>query len=245
MRIHKVDDYRTLSLLAAEQVVQVIQEKPDAVLGLSTGDTPLGMYQELIRLHREEGLDFSRVRTFNLDEYVGLSPDHPQSYHFYMHTHFFRHVNIAPENIHIPCGNVQDYQSECEAYEQAIEQAGGIDLQVLGIGANGHIGFNEPGSDSNCCTRLVHLTETTRRDNSRFFESLDEVPKMAVTLGIKTIVTYSKAILLLASGQKKAEAIHRMVDEEINPDVPASYLRNHADVTVIVDREAGQKIEGL
>ncbi len=243
MRIHKVDDKRALSLLAAERVVQVLQEKPDAVLGLSTGETPLGMYQELIRLHKEEGLDFSHVRTFNLDEYVGLPPDHPQSYHYYMHHHFFRHINIAPENIHIPNGNVQDFESESAAYEEAIKQVGGIDLQILGIGTNGHIGFNEPGSDPTSSTRVVSLTERTRRDNSRFFPTFDEMPTHAVTLGIQTILRYSKSILLLANGEKKAEAIYRMVNGEITPEMPASYLRTHPDVTVIVDQEAGKKIK--
>ncbi|NNV03029.1 glucosamine-6-phosphate deaminase [Brevibacillus sp. MCWH] len=237
MKLLIAENYESLSKAAAHIVAQVVTAKPTAVLGLATGSTPIGMYRELARLHREEGVDFSRVTTFNLDEYVGLPPHHPQSYHTFMQEHFFRHVNIPLEQTNIPRGDAPDLQAECRRYEAAIAAAGGIDLQVLGIGGNGHIGFNEPGSDAETTTRIVELAQSTIKANARFFESIDEVPTKAVSMGIKTILA-AKRIMLLASGEAKADAVRRMLEGEKTPDVPASLLQLHSDVTVIADKEA-------
>ncbi|MDA5109185.1 glucosamine-6-phosphate deaminase [Brevibacillus thermoruber] len=237
MKLLIAENYEALSKEAARVVAQVVAAKPTAVLGLATGSTPIGMYRELARLHREEGVDFSRVMTFNLDEYVGLPPHHPQSYRTFMQEHFFRHVNIPLEQTNIPRGDAPDLQAECRRYEEAIAAAGGIDIQVLGIGRNGHIGFNEPGSDAETTTRVVKLAQSTIKANARFFDSIDEVPTKAVSMGIKTILA-AKRILLLASGEAKAEAVRRMLEGERTPDVPASLLQLHPDVTVIVDKDA-------
>lgn len=241
MRWLIVEDYEALSGEAAELVAREVREKPDAVLGLATGSTPVGMYQELIRQHQAGNLDFSRITTFNLDEYVGLSATHPQSYRVFMHETFFQHVNVQPERIHIPCGDAADLDEECDRYERAIQAAGGIDLQILGIGGNGHIGFNEPGSPVSSRTRVVDLAQRTITDNARFFASIEEVPTKAVTMGIQTILE-AKKIVLLACGASKAEAMQRMLEGEITPDVPASLLREHPDVTVIMDRQAAARL---
>ncbi|MEJ8543725.1 glucosamine-6-phosphate deaminase [Brevibacillus borstelensis] len=236
-----VQNYEELSAEAARLVAEQVKAKPDSVLGLATGSTPVGMYKELARLHRIENLDLSRIMTFNLDEYVGLSADHPQSYHVYMRDNFFRHVNLLPEHTHIPSGDASDLTMECTRYEQAIKDAGGIDVQILGIGGNGHIGFNEPGSEADSRTRVVQLAQRTIEDNARFFSSIEEVPKAAVSMGIQTILDARK-IVLLASGQSKAEAVHRMLEEEPTPDVPASLLQRHPDVVVIMDRPAASRL---
>ncbi|MCD6235654.1 MAG: glucosamine-6-phosphate deaminase [Thaumarchaeota archaeon] len=243
MKVVITKDYWEMSRLAARIIADVIRSKPNIVLGLATGGTPEGCYRELVRMHKEEGLDFSQVITFNLDEYVGLPLDHPQSYHHYMDVHLFNHVNIKRENIHIPDGTAEDLEKHCREYEEAIKKAGGIDLQLLGIGRNGHIGFNEPGSPFNSRTRVVKLTETTRRDNARFFGSLDEVPTHAITMGLATIMEARK-ILLLASGLNKAEAVAKAVEGPKTPDVPASILQDHPDCTFIIDREAASKLKG-
>jgi glucosamine-6-phosphate deaminase len=237
MKLLIAENYEALSKAAARIVAQVVEAKPTAVLGLATGSTPVGMYEELARMHREAGVDFSRVTTFNLDEYVGLPPHHPQSYRTFMQEHFFRHVNIPLEQTNIPRGDAPDLQAECRRYEEAIAAAGGIDIQVLGIGSNGHIGFNEPGSDAETTTRVVKLAKSTIEANARFFDSIDEVPTKAVSMGIKTILA-AKRIILLASGEAKAEAVRRMLEGEMTHDVPASLLQLHPDVTVIVDKEA-------
>ncbi len=180
--------YEEMSRAAAQEVVSLLNAKPDAVLGMATGSTPLGVYQELVRLHREEGLDFSQVRTFNLDEYVGLPIDHPQSYHYFMHENLFKHINIPPQNIHIPSGTTGNYRAFCEWYEQQIKACGGIDLQILGIGSDGHIAFNEPTSSLGSRTRLKTLAEPTIVDNARFFEKREDVPIYAITMGVGTIL---------------------------------------------------------
>lgn len=237
MELVIVDSYRELSLRAAAHVAALLRRKPNAVLGLATGSTPVGLYQELVRLHRQEGLDFSRVTTFNLDEYWGLPDDHPASYHRFMQENLFGLVNLRPENTHIPSGTAENMEAECERYEEAIRRAGGIDLQILGIGQNGHIGFNEPGTPFTSRTRVVDLTEDTRRANARFFPSLEEVPRRAVTMGIATIME-AREILLLASGKEKAAALAAAVEGEVTPEVPASVLQTHPRVTVLADRAA-------
>lgn len=178
------ENYEQMSIEAAKQVASLIRKKPDCVIGFATGSTPLGLYKELIRMHNEEGLDFSKVVSFNLDEYVGLPPTHPESYHYFMWENLFKHININPSNVHIPMGMAEDIDAFCEWYEEKIIEHGGIDLQILGIGSNGHIAFNEPGSSLGSRTRIKTLDEKTRKDNARFFNSMDEVPKYAITMGV-------------------------------------------------------------
>ncbi|HEX3601379.1 MAG TPA: glucosamine-6-phosphate deaminase, partial [Lacipirellulaceae bacterium] len=195
--------YEEMSRAAAAMVADVLNTKPNAVLGMATGSTPLGLYQELVRMHREEGLDFSQVTTFNLDEYVGLGPKHEQSYHHFMHDNFFKHVNIAPSNIYIPSGTTSNYRAFCDWYEHRIKECGGIDVQILGIGSDGHIAFNEPGSSLSSRTRLKTLARSTIEDNSRFFKHADEVPIYAITMGVGTILEAS-TLVLLGVGANKA-----------------------------------------
>lgn len=231
-------DYADLSRRASRIIADEIRKKPGLVLGLATGSTPLGTYRELARLHREEDLDFSRVVTFNLDEYYGLSADNPQSYHYYMIDNFFKHVNIDPENIHIPDGTAADIEFACRGYDEEIARYGGIDLQLLGIGRNGHIGFNEPGDELLTDTHITNLTADTIRANSRFFKSMDEVPKKAITMGLGTIMQ-AKKIVLLANGKNKAEIMAELLDDNaVSTKNPASFLLLHKDVTVIIDEEA-------
>lgn len=230
-------DYEQMSRAAAQIVVEVLNTKPNAVLGMATGSTPLGLYQELVRLHKEEQLDFSRVTTFNLDEYVGLPVNHPQSYHYFMHEHFFRHVNIPPDSINIPSGTTSNYPAFCQWYEQRIEECGGIDLQILGIGSDGHIAFNEPTSSLSSRTRLKTLSEQTIDDNARFFEDRESVPIYAITMGVGTILDARK-LVLVASGKAKAEAIAQAVEGPVTSMITASAIQLHQDATVIVDGEA-------
>lgn len=237
MKLILKNDYDDLSRGAAEIVKQRLVEKPNVVLGLPTGHTPFGLYEELVRMHQEEDLDFSSVVTFNLDEYIGLDSDHPQSYYFFMHENLFSKINISKENALIPYGMVRNLEKHCEWYEKTIKAKGGIDLMILGIGANGHIGFNEPGSSFDSITRVVELSEKTRQDNSRFFNSIDEVPKQAITMGIATIMA-SKECLLLASGRHKAEIIKKALHGPVTEEVPASVLQNHSNLTVILDKLA-------
>src|SRR3954463_7165974 len=199
-----------MAVAAAREVANVLNAKPNAVLGMATGSTPLGLYQELVRLHKKGELDFSHVTTFNLDEYVGLPITHPQSYHHFMHEHLFRHINIPPQNIHIPSGTTTNYRAFCEWYETRIKECGGIDLQILGIGTDGHIGFNEPGSSLTSRTRIKTLTRQTRLDNARFFGNvLDAVPTHCLTQGLATIMS-ARHVLLVATGPGKAEAVHHL-----------------------------------
>ncbi|MDI6600879.1 MAG: glucosamine-6-phosphate deaminase [Thermoanaerobacteraceae bacterium] len=236
------ETYEGMSRMAARIVADEIRKKPDMVLGLATGGTPLGMYKELIRIHKQEGLDFSRVITFNLDEYYGLSPDNEQSYHYYMYENFFKHINIKPENIHIPDGTVEDINEFCEEYDREIQRVGGIDLQVLGIGRNGHIGFNEPGDELITETHVTTLTEETRIANARFFGKLENVPEKAVTMGLGTIMK-AKKILLLASGREKAGIMSELLsDTNVTTKVPASFLHLHPDTTVIMDRDSAMEL---
>ncbi|MCG0274940.1 MAG: glucosamine-6-phosphate deaminase [Thermosediminibacteraceae bacterium] len=238
MKIMIAGDYQEMSSIAANIIAEEIKKKPDLVLGLATGSTPLGTYRELVRMYKEGKLDFSRVITFNLDEYYGLSPTDPRSYHYYMYTNFFNHVNIKPENIHIPDGMAKDVEEECRRYDEQIQKAGGIDLQLLGIGVNGHIGFNEPGDELLTNTHLTNLAPDTIKANARFFESIDEVPRKAITVGLGTIMKARK-IILLASGREKAKIMAELLDEDaVSTKVPASFLLLHRDVTVLMDKEA-------
>jgi len=235
--------YEDLSREAARLVASAVKSNPAITLGLATGSTTLGMYQELVRWHRERSLDFSRVTTFNLDEYLGLSADHPESFHRFMRDHFFAHVNVAPEQIHIPDGSLtSDYDEYCASYEQAIRDAGGIDLQVLGIGRNGHIGFNEPTSSFASRTRLKVLTAETIEDNRKSFAPGEDVPQCAITMGLGTILEARK-ILILATGAAKAQAVAHAIEGPITASVTASCLQLHPDVTFVIDEAAAAQLK--
>lgn len=236
-------NYKQMSIEAAKQVSSLIKIKPDAVIGFATGSSPLGLYQELVRMHKEEGLDFSKVISFNLDEYIGLPPSHPESYHYFMWQNLFKYININPSNVHIPMGMVENVEMFCNWYEEKIISFGGIDLQILGIGSNGHIAFNEPGSSLGSRTRIKTLGEKTRLDNSRFFNNLDQVPKYAITMGVGTILE-SKRLLLLANGLNKAEAIKATVEGPITAMIPATIVQLHRYTTIIVDKDAASKLNG-
>ena len=233
--------YAQMSHAAALVVADLLNTKPDAVLGMATGSTPLGLYQALVRLHKEEGLDFSQATTFNLDEYVGLTPAHPQSYHHFMDENFFSQVNIPKQNVYIPSGNTSNYKSFCQWYETRIKDCGGIDLQILGIGSDGHIAFNEPGSSLTSRTRLKTLAKSTIDDNARFFKSRDEVPVYAITMGVGTILEARK-LLLLASGKGKADAVARAVEGPVTAMITASALQLHPDAMVFLDHDAASKL---
>jgi len=241
MKVIITVNYEEMSKKAAEIVKKQIKEKPNTVLGLATGSTPLGMYKHLIEMYKRGEIDFSNVITFNLDEYIGLSPDHPQSYHYFMFHNFFNHINIKKENVHIPNGIAEDLEEECRKYEEEIEKAGGIDLQILGIGINGHIGFNEPDESIETKTHVVTLTEKTINANKRFFKSAEEVPRKAITMGLGSIMK-AKKIVLLASGKNKAEAIKETIKGQLTTKVPATVLALHPDVTIIIDKEAASLI---
>jgi glucosamine-6-phosphate deaminase len=231
-----------MSREAAKVVARVLNAKPNAVLGMATGSTPLGLYKELVRMHREEGLDFQQVTTFNLDEYVGLQPKHPQSYHYFMHENFFKHVNIPKQNVYIPSGTTDNYAAFCAWYEQRILDCGGIDIQILGIGSDGHIAFNEPTSSLGSRTRIKTLAKQTIDDNARFFDSPDQVPIYAITMGVGTILEARK-LLLLANSKKKAAAIAAAVEGPVTSMITASALQLHRDAVVIVDREAASELK--
>ena len=230
-------DYQEMSKSAAAMVAQLLRRKPHAVLGLATGSTPLGLYKELIRLHKQEGLDFSQVTSFNLDEYVGLDPQHDQSYHYFMHENFFRHININLRQVHVPSGTAKDYGAFCQWYEQRIKECGGIDLQVLGIGSNGHIAFNEPLSSLQSRTRIKTLARQTIEDNARFFARKEDVPIFAVTMGVGTIME-ARRIVLLANGGAKAKAVAAAVEGPVSAMITASALQMHPDCTFYADDDA-------
>jgi glucosamine-6-phosphate deaminase len=242
MEVFIAPGYEQISRIAATMVADVLNAKPNAVLGLATGSTPLGLYQELIRMHREEGLDFAQVTAFNLDEYVGLPPTNTQSYHYFMQENFFKHINIATDNIYIPSGTTSNYHAFCPWYEQRIEECGGIDIQILGIGSDGHIAFNEPGSSLRSRTRLKTLAKQTIDDNSRFFERPEDVPVYAITMGVGTILE-SRSILLLANGDNKASAVAQMVEGPVTSMVPASALQLHPAADVILDDAAASQLK--
>lgn len=233
-------NYEEMSKLGADCIIEQIKKKPDSVLGLATGSSPVGTYKNLVDAYNK-GLDFSRITTFNLDEYYGLSPEHPESYMYFMNKNLFKHVNLDCSKIHIPDGLCRDVEKECKDYDESIAKAGGIDLQLLGIGRNGHIGFNEPGDSLDILTHVANLTENTIQANSRFFNSIDEVPKKAITMGMGNIMN-SRKILLLAYGKNKANAIAMLAGTSVDTNVPATLLLLHRDVTVIVDRDAASLI---
>ena len=237
MRFYVEKDYDALSQRAANIIAAQVISKPDCVLGLATGSSPVGTYKNLVAKYENGDLDFSQVKTANLDEYKGLPKDNDQSYYYFMHQNLFDHVNIPIENTHLPNGMEPDPQKECKRYTELIQSLGGVDLQLLGIGHNGHIGFNEPGESFDKQVHCVDLTESTIEANKRFFASADDVPKQAYTMGIKTIMQ-AKKILIIASGEDKAEIVHKAFFGPITPQVPASVLQLHNDVTVVADAEA-------
>ena len=244
MLVVLVPDAAALDREAARIVAHRVRDKPSITLGLASGSTPLGMYRELIRLHREEGLDLSRVTTFNLDEYLGLAPSHPRSFHRFMREFFFDHVNVPASNIHVPDGTAADLDAYCAEYERRIVEAGGIDLQVLGIGRDGHIGFNEPTSSLASRTRVKTLTAATMEDNRRVFETGEPVPECAITMGIGTILE-ARHILLLGAGAAKREAVAKAVEGPVTATVTASALQLHPQVTVLIDRDAAAALRHL
>lgn len=233
--------YEDMSHAAADAVANILNTKPNAVLGMATGSTPLGLYQELVRMHKEESLDFSQVTTFNLDEYVGLPVNHPQSYHQFMQENFFTHVNIPRQNIYIPSGTTSNYVAFCQWYEERIQQCGGIDLQILGIGSDGHIAFNEPGSSLSSRTRLKTLAKQTIEDNARFFDRPHDVPVYAITMGVGTILE-AREIILLANGSKKSSAIAKALEGPVTAMITASGLQMHPRVKVFLDDKAARAL---
>jgi glucosamine-6-phosphate deaminase len=242
VRIVILPDAADVACFAAQELASIVRGKPDAVLGLATGSTPLGTYRHLMEVHQVEKLSFRRVQTFNLDEYLGLSSSHPASYRHFMNEHLFRFLDIPLEQTCVPRGDALDVEEECQAYERRIGEAGGIDCQLLGIGSDGHIGFNEPGSSLASRTRVKTLTERTRLDNARFFASLDEVPTAAITMGIGTILE-ARQVLLLATGQGKAEAIREAVEGPVSSSLPASALQLHPSATIVVDEGAACRLQ--
>lgn len=237
MKIIKVKDYEQLSNTAAKFIIERVKNKPNIVLGLATGGTPEGTYKNVIQDHQQNGTSYEQVATFNLDEYIGLPGSDKNSYRYYMNEHLFNHINVKKENTHIPNGEVSNVNQECEDYEGRIQQIGGIDLQILGIGENGHIGFNEPGTAFNSRTHVIGLTEETRQANARYFSSIESVPTHAITMGIGTIME-AKEIVLLASGEKKREAMKKLILGEVTEEFPASILQKHKNVTIIADEAA-------
>ncbi|WP_270180559.1 glucosamine-6-phosphate deaminase [Alkalihalobacillus sp. CinArs1] len=237
MRIIKATDYQELSHLAADFFIERVKENPEVTLGLATGGTPRGTYQRMAEDYYKNHTSYSRVSTFNLDEYVGLPADHPNSYHQFMKTHLFNKVDIPAKQRHLPNGVASDITSECLNYERLIEESGGIDVQLLGLGSNGHIGFNEPGTSFHARTHVVELAQSTREANARFFNGIDEVPREAITMGISTIMK-SKEILLLVSGEEKAHALRQLLHGDVGEEFPASILTTHQNVTIIADQKA-------
>lgn len=237
MRIYRAKDYHDLSRKAANIISAQVILKPDCVLGLATGSSPIGTYKQLIEWYNKGDLDFSEVKTVNLDEYRGLGIESDQSYVYFMQENLFKHINIKSENINIPNGKNPDADAECKRYEKVIADLGGTDIQLLGIGRNGHIGFNEPDTSFIKDTHCVDLTQSTIDANKRFFASIDDVPRQAYTMGINAIMQ-AKKVLLIASGKDKAEAIYKSFFGPITPDVPASILQLHKDVVVVADDDA-------
>ena len=245
MTVEIFDSYPEMSRRAAELIAKdmnrVQAEGRDFVLGLATGSTPIGTYGELIEMNRRGKIDFTHVKTFNLDEYLGLYPGHEQSFNKFMYDNLFLYVNIKNENVRVPYGMAEDYDEWCRSYEEAIDAAGGIDLQLLGIGSDGHIGFNEPCGEFPENTHTVDLTESTIRDNSRFFASEDEVPTRAVTMGVGTVMRARK-IVMVVNGLNKAEAVKAMIEGPVDPAMPASKLQEHPDVTILLDQAAASQL---
>ncbi len=243
MEIIQCKDYNEASKVAGEILSNAILAKPNIVLGLATGSSPIGIYNTLINDYKNHKISFKDVKTYNLDEYVGLDRDCPQSYYYFMNEHLFDHIDIKKENVHIPYADPSQLEESCKKYSEQLEKTT-VDIQLLGIGANGHIGFNEPKTSFDQKTFIVHLTEKTREDNKRFFNSLDEVPTKAITMGIKEIMN-AKKIVLIATGKNKAEAMKKLLSGEITTDFPASILHKHKDVVVVTDEEALSLVKSL
>lgn len=237
MKILVCKDYEELSRKSAEIIVSQVNQKKDSVLGLATGGTPVGMYQELVKSYREGKVDFGKVITFNLDEYYGVDPKNVNSYHYYMNTNFFDHVNIDRKNINIPNGMSKDIEKECREYDEKIQSLGGIDLQILGVGLNGHIGFNEPAKELMSTTHITDLTKETINANARFFEDISQVPTKAITVGMATILR-SKKIVVLINGKNKSKIFEKIIGKKITTQIPATLLQLHPDVTIVVDEQA-------
>lgn len=241
MKVIVVKDYTEMCKRASRIFAAQVTLKPDSVLGLATGSTPVGMYKELVQMFDEGRIDFSQVKTVNLDEYAGLPGNNDQSYRYFMNQNLFDHINIDKANTNVPDGTAADLQAECERYEQVVASMGGVDIQLLGIGNNGHIGFNEPLTPFTSVTHIVKLTDSTREANKRFFSSLDEVPTHAVTMGIHTVMK-ARSIILLAFGEAKADIIKKTVEGRPDIAVPASLLQLHEDVTLYLDHAAAAKL---
>lgn len=243
LKIHTFDTAQAAARSVASEIAGLLRSAPRVVLGLATGSTPIPLYQELIRLHREEGLSFRHVTSFNLDEYLGLSPDHPESYWHFMHQNLFNHVDILPENIHLPSGLVADADipAHCADYERMIREAGGIDFQILGIGRTGHIGFNEPGTPVDARTHKTTLDPITREDAAPAFGGLEHVPTAALTMGCGTILE-ARRIALMAWGPKKAGIVRQAVEGPVSDQVSASFLQNHPHAAFYLDREAASEL---
>ncbi len=237
MKVYQGEDYEEVSRIVADLIEEEMKKKPDCVLGLATGSTPIGTYEELIRRYDAGELDFSQVQTVNLDEYCGLDPENDQSYRYFMNQHLFCHINIAMENTHIPDGLETDEEKACGDYERCLDLVGAPDIQILGLGLNGHIGFNEPANQFSQETNCVDLTESTITANARFFASMDEVPKKAYTMGIGSIMK-AKKIILIVTGEKKSDILNAAFHGEVTPHVPASILQQHPDVILVGDKEA-------
>lgn len=242
MRVVILPDSDSVSRRAAKFISDLVLRKPNCVLGLATGSSPLGIYREMIRLHRDSGLDFSLTTTFNLDEYVGLGPTHPQSYRYFMQASLFDHLNIPSHRTHVPDGRTLNFATYGAHYEQLIREAGGVDLQLLGIGSDGHIAFNEPGSSLGSRTRVKSLAQETIRDNARFFGSEDKVPRLAITMGVGTILE-SRQCVLVAMGQGKAEAIRDTIEGPVTSQITASALQLHRDAICVIDDAAASLLK--
>ncbi len=242
MEIIIAPDYEAMSKTSAAIIAREIRRKHDLVLGLATGDTPIGTYRELAKLHKDEGLDFSKTTTFNLDEYLGLAPLHRNSYNYFMWENFFKHISMSPHRAFVPQGNTVDPEEFCAWYEEQIREAGGIDLQVLGIGRDGHIGFNEPGSSFASRTRVKGLYEQTIKDNARFFDKEEDVPRFAITMGVGTIME-AKKILLIANGEAKADVCQQFIEGPVTSQITATALQLHSYAIVVLDEEAASKLK--
>ncbi|SEO56461.1 glucosamine-6-phosphate deaminase [Amphibacillus marinus] len=237
MRLIEKETYQEASIAASQLLINLVTQEQDPVIGLATGSTPEGLYKQLVANYQAGNVSFTSVKTFNLDEYVGLGPEHPNSYYYYMAQKLFNQININQTQTHLPNGQAVDLASECKVYEHLIANAGGIDLQILGLGGNGHIGFNEPGTSFQSNTHVVQLDASTRAANARFFESEAAVPAQAITMGINTIMK-SKEILLIVTGNGKAKALKQLLNQEKNEQFPASVLHEHGNVTIIADQAA-------
>ncbi|MCD8129846.1 MAG: glucosamine-6-phosphate deaminase [Lachnospiraceae bacterium] len=241
MRIIRVKNYDDMSRQGANIVASLITLKPNCVLGLATGSSPEGLYRELVERYQRGDINFCQVKSVNLDEYVGLSADSEQSYRYFMHHHFFKYINMKPENIHIPCGKNEDAEQECRRYDELLQSLGGIDLQLLGLGMNGHIGFNEPDEIFTTGTHKVKLTESTILANRRFFAKEEDVPRFAYTMGIRDIV-HARRVVMLVSGETKADIVRQAFFGPVTPHVPASILQFHQNFTLVADEAALSEI---